>query len=177
METTREKILRLSKEIAISTGDLPSLNVIAEDIGLSKGGLLHHFPSRQALVEAIVDDAIEEIDTALKLAEEQKDVLNTWLNLSVPRTEDLKLYSAVYSLFIGSRSNIAALHALIAEAYTRWAQLLEKELKSVEAAKVAVLLGDGLFFSSLTQATSHEALIANKELSRQTINTVAAIKR
>ncbi|EYF01792.1 TetR/AcrR family transcriptional regulator [Chondromyces apiculatus] len=41
-----------------------SLQEVAETAGVTKGGLLHHFPSKQALVEAIFDDlmqAFEEI--------------------------------------------------------------------------------------------------------------------
>jgi transcriptional regulator, TetR family len=49
-----------------------SLNAVAREAGVSKGGLLHHFPNRQALIFAlfarlleIMEEAISELMAAL----------------------------------------------------------------------------------------------------------------
>ena len=174
MENTRTIILRHAKEIAISSGDVPSLNTLAESAGLSKGGLLHYFPSRQALLEAVVFEGISELDSALEEAVNHKKVLSTWLDLSLPEADDLTLYSAISSVFFASRSNITEIKATIAEAYLRWTKLLENELGTPEAANVAVLLGDGLFLSSLAQNVSKEKTRELKQLAERTIQAMAS---
>lgn len=39
-----------------------TVKAIADDAGVTKGGLFHHFPSKQALIEGLFTDAIERLD-------------------------------------------------------------------------------------------------------------------
>ena len=39
-----------------------TLSAVAERAGVSKGGLLYHFPSKEALVQGLVGRVIEEFD-------------------------------------------------------------------------------------------------------------------
>lgn len=43
------------------TGHL-TLDAVAREAGVSKGGLLHHFPSKQALLEGLCDDMLDSLD-------------------------------------------------------------------------------------------------------------------
>jgi AcrR family transcriptional regulator len=56
-ERTRIAILAAAGEAMVERGTGVSLDFIAKRAGVSKGGLLHHFANREALVVALVDDA------------------------------------------------------------------------------------------------------------------------
>jgi AcrR family transcriptional regulator len=66
--SNREHILRTVRRLAIERGSVPSMNVVAERARLSKGGLMHHFNSRAALLEAIAMQAIQDMDQTLTAA-------------------------------------------------------------------------------------------------------------
>lgn len=62
----REKILSAAAALAgdIGPGNL-SLDAVAERAGVSKGGLLYHFPSKSKLLEALVEQHLRDFDAAL----------------------------------------------------------------------------------------------------------------
>ncbi|MCC8194433.1 MAG: TetR/AcrR family transcriptional regulator [Deltaproteobacteria bacterium] len=56
----RTRLLGAAGEIAAAGSvDAVTLDKVARNAGVSKGGLLHHFPSRQALIEALCEDMFQ----------------------------------------------------------------------------------------------------------------------
>jgi len=45
-----------------------TLDAVAKQASVSKGGLLHHFPSKQALIDALVEQVFKLIDTRIEKA-------------------------------------------------------------------------------------------------------------
>ena len=67
---TRRRILDAAQELARSTGPGNlSLDAVAAKAGVSKGGLLYHFPSKNRLMEALVEDHLSRFDAALSAQE------------------------------------------------------------------------------------------------------------
>jgi AcrR family transcriptional regulator len=53
-------ILDAAEEVALREGfGKLSLQAVAREVGLSKGGLLHHFPSKDALIDALVRRVVD----------------------------------------------------------------------------------------------------------------------
>lgn len=64
---TRHKILKAAAELAGTEGSAHlSLDAVAARAGVSKGGLLYNFPTKAALLKALVQDHIESFDQALE---------------------------------------------------------------------------------------------------------------
>lgn len=61
----RARILSETRRLTIDAGAIPSLNAVADAAGVSKGGLIHHFPTRDSLVEGLAREALAEIDDAM----------------------------------------------------------------------------------------------------------------
>ncbi len=63
----RERLLDAAERIAreIGPGSL-SLDAVAQQAGVSKGGLLYHFPSKAKLLEAMVERFLASFDSALE---------------------------------------------------------------------------------------------------------------
>lgn len=68
-EARRQEILTAAFEVFSTSGyRAGSLKDVADKVGLSQAGLLHHFPSKEALLEALLtlrdEDALERLGTA-----------------------------------------------------------------------------------------------------------------
>jgi AcrR family transcriptional regulator len=59
-ERTRHEILTAAQRVITERGTGVSLASIATEAGVSKSGLLHHFPSRDDLVAGLVDHVVEQ---------------------------------------------------------------------------------------------------------------------
>ena len=65
--TTRERILRAADAVASESGaGGVSLDAVAARAGISKGGLLYHFPTKSALLQALVQDYLEKTESMLE---------------------------------------------------------------------------------------------------------------
>lgn len=60
-ERTRQAILQAALETIQERGTNAALGAIAERAGVTKGGLLHHFPSRDALLHALAKDSLDQL--------------------------------------------------------------------------------------------------------------------
>lgn len=60
-ERTRAAVLAAAAQAMAERGTGVSLDYIAKQAGVSKGGLLHHFANREALIVALVDDAQQQL--------------------------------------------------------------------------------------------------------------------
>lgn len=64
--STRERILRAADAIATESGAATvSLDAVAARAGISKGGLLYHFPTKVALMRGLVEDYLARIEALL----------------------------------------------------------------------------------------------------------------
>lgn len=67
--SSRRKIISAAAELAGEVGPANlSLEAIAARAGLSKGGLLYNFPSKAKLLEAIVQQYVDDFEAALETA-------------------------------------------------------------------------------------------------------------
>ena len=63
---TRAIVLDTTQQLIASEGlQALTLDRVARDAGLSKGGLLYHFSSKEQLIEALVDRVISRLQAAL----------------------------------------------------------------------------------------------------------------
>lgn len=70
---TRQKILEAAAEISRESGPGNlSLEAVAARAGVSKGGLLYHFPSKTALLKAVVESFVISFDEELARRKEAK---------------------------------------------------------------------------------------------------------
>jgi AcrR family transcriptional regulator len=60
---SRDRLLDAAEELVSVQGATSlTLDAVAKAAGVSKGGLLYHFPTKEALLQAMVDRHLEEID-------------------------------------------------------------------------------------------------------------------
>jgi len=150
MDTTRKTILDHAGRLSVSLGEVPSLNALAKAVGISKGGLMHHYPSRDALLTAMVVAGIDEVDEALNRASGEIHTLRTWLKLSIPDKTGVVLFQSMAAIFFAGKSNHGHIEEIVVQATKRWEVLLKKELGSAQTARAAMLVGDGLLYGAIS---------------------------
>jgi AcrR family transcriptional regulator len=66
MKDTRQRILAAAEDLSCESGPARvSLEAVAARAGVSKGGLLYHFPSKHDLLRALVEDHVDAIRRAV----------------------------------------------------------------------------------------------------------------
>ncbi len=145
----RETILAHTRRLTLEHGVVPSLNAVADAAGVSKGGLIHHFPTRAALVDGLAAQALSQIDVAMAAAAHAGTAAPAWLRLSVPAGDDLDLFRAMAIAHRTLGEPGAGIVAAATEAIVRWERLIAEEVGDPVLGRIIRLVGDGLAMNAL----------------------------
>src|SRR5690348_12764582 len=110
-QRNRERILQVAKEAFTRSGASASLDEIARKAGVGAGTLYRHFPTRDALIEAVYRNESEQlIAAAARMAEKHPPVtaLREWLLLFVDYIAAKHGMSEVLNSIVGGTSKLYA---------------------------------------------------------------------
>ncbi len=66
-DATRRSVLAAAAEIVVREGAARlTLDAVAERCGLSKGGILHHFSTKDSLISAMIEDVVRQFEADLQ---------------------------------------------------------------------------------------------------------------
>ncbi|GAA1532608.1 TetR/AcrR family transcriptional regulator [Actinomadura kijaniata] len=82
----RDRILDAVERILVAGGaDAIRLDAVAAEAGVSKGGLLHHFRTKQALLEGVLDRLVERFEAELPPPGSPPGTFTrAWLDATIP---------------------------------------------------------------------------------------------
>ena len=144
---SRDQILDAMQALILARRSSPSIQEIAEAVGLTKQGVLHYFPTRAALDAALAERALARVDDEMRRAAREGSPTETYLRLSAPTEGDrAAAFVALSSLASGRPS---AILGVALDAVARWEALIAEELGDAGLAEIARLAGDGLFSQAL----------------------------
>ena len=153
---TRTLLFEAASQILRADG-LSSLTLaaVAREAGLSKGGLLYHFPTKEALVEALFEYHNDLFENRLaELAAQEIDRPGAWLRAyaraSVEQITDPDTASLYSSLF-AAEERYATAHRLMRQKYARWQAEVDNCGLDPNWASLIRLAVDGLWFSEMHQ--------------------------
>jgi AcrR family transcriptional regulator len=119
-ERNRERILEVAKQAFAQSGANASLDDIAKQAGVGPGTLYRHFPTREALLEAVYRSEVEKLAEAeRKFAETMPPIeaLRAWMLLFVDYIATKKIIAPALNTRAGGKSKvIEASHAPIHDA-------------------------------------------------------------
>lgn len=156
--SARDRILDTFELILTSEGErAATLDAVAARAGVSKGGLLYHFPSREALTAGLVqraDELAAQYLELLRTAEEGPTAayIRTSADIGTPFDHTFIALSK-----LGGDQHPDAVSAL-RRAQRDWIALLTDEVGDEATARAIVLMGDGLYYNALFQdgAADHD---------------------
>src|SRR5579859_2263832 len=107
----RERVLEAAKTVFSAGGSDASLEAVAREAGVGIGTLYRHFPTREALYEAVYRREVEqlgELAEALKSEASPVDALRRWLRANVEFVATKKGMAAALALAAGPPSELTA---------------------------------------------------------------------
>jgi AcrR family transcriptional regulator len=107
----RERVLEAAKIVFSAGGPDASLEAVAKRAGVGIGTLYRHFPTREALFEAVYRREVQqlgELAEALKSEPDPVDALRRWLRSNVEFVATKKGMSAALALAMHSSSELTA---------------------------------------------------------------------
>ena len=151
---TRTAILKAANHVVLASGvSKLTLEAVAAQAGVSKGGLLYHFPSKQALIEGMVADQAEDFATRLARALDND-------TSEIDSGRWLRAYAR--AAFAGGEETISVSAGLLAavandpdllrplrENFARWQEFAESDGLEPAPATVIRLAVEGLWFADL----------------------------
>ncbi len=125
-QRNRELIVQVAKEAFTESGANASLDEIAKTAGVGAGTLYRHFPSREALLEAVSRAEVEKLaEAAEEFGRElpPPEALKTWLLLFIDHLATKKIIAAALNGLVGSspvfEENMSKVRGAVALIYQR----------------------------------------------------------
>ena len=108
-QRNRKRILEVAKEAFTRSGANASLDDIARDTGVGAGTLYRHFPTRDALIEAVYRSEVEKLAAAERKFTEAMppiEALRAWMLLFVDYIEAKHIIAPALNTFVGGPSKL-----------------------------------------------------------------------
>ncbi len=149
---TRDRILDALEKMLLDQGmSKVTLGSVAANAGVSKGGLLYHFNTKDAMVAAMVRRLGDLSDEQRARAGEGGTTVAQWY-LQPPGTISEKETALVRSTLAALRSvdgNPGEIHRAVTEVMRLWDEGLRAEIPDPVSAEIVRLVGDGIYFGAL----------------------------
>lgn len=173
----RETVLDAFESILIEQGErAATMDATAKAAGVSKGGLLYHFASMEALeialigrLEALVELDITEINTS------EAGAIGYFLQSSVMQNDPLdRAILATSRLAQGGSTHASDALRDIRE---KWADALRPHTKDATALDLVMLVSDGLYFNNALDGGSIPGPVPRGDAMRELITLVEQAAR
>ncbi|QBD78170.1 TetR/AcrR family transcriptional regulator [Ktedonosporobacter rubrisoli] len=152
MNPTRQHILETANRIVQQQGATQlTIEAVARAAGLSKGGVLYHFPSKDALIEAMINFHIDNFTHEFNNLVEQETPgagrqLRAYIRSS--RHEDQEA-NAAFTGLVAAIANNPDLIETLRQHYQSWQELAEQDGLPPALGTILRLAVDGLWFADL----------------------------
>jgi AcrR family transcriptional regulator len=160
----RESVLDAFERLLVAGGErAATMDATARAAGVSKGGLLYHFGSKDALEQALIERLrmlvaadVQEITTA------PEGVIAYYIRSSIMQGTPLdRVMLAVSRLAQGGS---AAAGAALRDARDSWAAAVRPHVRDDTALRLVLLVSDGLYFNNLVDGADARPVVSGREL-------------
>lgn len=151
--TTRQTLLQAARQVVLDHGVAAlTLEAVARAAGVSKGGLLYHFPTKEALIAGMIGQLIEATEANIRREYERDPApdapgrrLRAYLRDAFADCESLPLQAGLLAAVAANPALLAPLRACFAD---RQRQIEDDGLDPARATLIR-LAADGLWLGEL----------------------------
>lgn len=154
---TRDRILVALRTLLSRGGtSAATLDNVAAEAGVSKGGLLYHFPSKRALFAGLVEQTTAAVAAELGALESPREVVRNYLEYVAPRDEQERGF--VLALINGVREEAVAadpgdddaqVEEVFAAIFAAWEQPVLAAIADPVTAEIVLQVGNGWYLSAI----------------------------
>ena len=152
----RSKILEAAGLVIRRDGALAlTLEAVAKEAGVSKGGLLYHFPNKDALLDGLLEFYLDDFEQSLEAS-------------GLPYAEayvKLGSYDGSGGLLLGMMTVLALNPSLLESVRERWQRWYSRIPQTPET-MVAMLATDGIFMADILKLGTPNPELKKKTLRR-----------
>lgn len=152
-EKTRKALLDAANKIVQERGvDHLTLELTAQEAGVSKGGLLYHFPNKNALIKAMIQYYLDRFTADFNRTAQQNDaeMPGRWTRSYLLTTyEDHQRTPRMSSGLLAAVATDPTLLAPMQQTFAKWVKLLEHDGIDPTIAMIIRLAVDGLWMVEL----------------------------
>ncbi|BAW03312.1 TetR/AcrR family transcriptional regulator [Nocardia seriolae] len=173
---TRDRILDALETLLLDKGlSQVTLENVAAAAGVSKGGLLYHFKSKDALLAGLLRRVGERADEQVRTAVEQgRSVAEWYLQTPHPEDETDAVELALYRSMLAAMRTIdappdttqAETDRALTEVLQSWKTALDNEIDDPVRAEIVRLVGDGVYLRALLGAPPVEPELYRRVVAR-----------
>ncbi|MFF5225109.1 TetR/AcrR family transcriptional regulator [Dactylosporangium sp. NPDC000521] len=166
---TRRAILDAATTVVGKRGQGASVDAIAQAAGVSKGGLLHHFKSRDQLLLALAEDLAEQWWAAVRAAVDPRDnapgrLVRGYINATF---DDLLDGSAAseHAVLVATLATAPGVAEVLQRDTRQWAEAFEADGLHPQRVLMIVRAADGTAVAGLFEGgTNQQELQASRQL-------------
>lgn len=152
-EPTRRALLDAANRIVQKHGvEHLTLELTAEEAGISKGGLLYHFRTKEALIKGMIQDYLDRFTADFNAAAQDgaSAAPGRWTRAYLQTTyQDNQRNPSMSSGLLAAVATNPALLAPMQQTFGEWVNLLEKDGIDSTTAQIVRLAVDGLWMVEL----------------------------
>lgn len=144
----RERVLDAYVQILIADGECAAtLDAVARAAGVSKGGLLYHFASKDDLAAALIERLLSLTDDDLdRMRQSPEHPIAYYVRTSV--MEDDALDRALIAVTRLAQGGSAPASDALRESRRLWTEAIRPHVRDDTALELVMLLSDGLYFNN-----------------------------
>lgn len=164
---TRARILDAYERLLVNGGTrVATLDAVAAEAGVSKGGLLYHFASKDELRDAMLDRLKEQGERDVeKMLAAPEGAAWYFLRTSMDTGSDFDR-AIIAASSIAFESDTKATEAL-ASIRNQWFEVIKEQLGDEALARTIQLIGDGMYFDDTTGLSNSDVLNHVAEILRR----------
>lgn len=146
--SARDRILDAFEELLGEQSErAATLEAVAARAGVSKGGLLYHFASKDALVDGVLARLREHLQEDLaRMRAAPEGPLDYFIRTSVPT--DSRLERSIVAVARLAQSADSRARDALADMQRTWLEVLEEEVGDPLVARTIMLIGDGMYYNT-----------------------------
>jgi AcrR family transcriptional regulator len=148
---TRNRILKAANEVVVRDGsNALTLDAVAKEAEVSKGGLLYHFPSKEALIAGMVESLISAADQSMNELQAEDPISDkSWTRAYIKSCRLSGETDTVSAALIPAAASDPALLEPLRHYYENWQEKMDHDLDDTAKSTLIRLALDGLWLADL----------------------------
>ncbi|MCX5045061.1 TetR/AcrR family transcriptional regulator [Aldersonia sp. NBC_00410] len=150
--TTRDRILDAVEQLLLDRGvQQVTLEAVANEAGVSKGGLLYHFNNKDALLAGMVRRLGERADRQLADAVQAGESVAEWYLAPGDSNDELEvaLFRSMLAVMRSVDAPDSEVQRAMVDVMRSWDSGVQREIDDPVQAEIVRLVGDGLYLGAL----------------------------
>jgi AcrR family transcriptional regulator len=147
--TTRRRLLAAAAAVVRRDGPRAlTLDAVAAEAGVSKGGLLYHFSTKEALVDALIEDWLDRFESEVEESAADEGWAHAYARISEAGPRSTEERATDVALVVAVASGPQGLEA-VRRRYAAWQRRLVADASDPVDATIVRLAADGLWIADL----------------------------